>query len=73
MVTEGEQGQVAESAQSRYVLVLKNNWIMWVQTMDALMLRLKTIVCVHTCVCVFKRSHVMGYFRVINLVMVYYY
>ena len=72
MVTEGEQGQVAESAQSRYVLVLKNNWIMWIQTMDALMLK-DYCVCAHVCVCVFKRSHIMDYFRVINLVMVYYY
>ena len=51
MVTEGEQGQVAESAQSRYVLVLKNNWIMWIQTMDALMLK-DYCVCAHVCVCV---------------------
>lgn len=51
MATEGEQGQVAETAQSRYVVVVKDNWIKWIQTMDALLLRLRTIVCVHTCVC----------------------
>ena len=75
MATEGEQGQVAEAAQSRYVLVMKDNWIKWIQTMDALLLRLRTIVCMHSCVhmCVFKRSHIMDYVRVINSVMVYYY
>lgn len=51
MATEGEQGQVAETAQSRYVVVVKDNWVKWIQTMDALLLRLRTIVCVHTCVC----------------------
>ena len=72
MATEEEQGQVAETAQSRYVLVVKNNWIKWIQTMDALLLRLRTIVCMHlcvhtcVCVCVFKRSHIMDYVRVIS-------
>lgn len=70
MATEGEQGQVAETAQSGYVVVVKDNWINWIQTMDALLLRLRTIVCVHTCA--FKRSHIMDYVRVINSVMVYY-